>query len=804
MIGQNNVGGSISTSLFPNIGYSYLSPIAVQNPGSGGSNLISFQVTATSSENLGYLFVDFETWQAAAWSCKVGVGPAPPYYTGGPVQAFLHDDQGNQLPGMPFNASSAYEQNRKCELLASGTSAVEVGNVWTVTFNMEFFQPYGAPVSVLVDAYDQSGNATGWLYLDGLSFSGVDTPTVSTVQVISAQGMSLQDGVQVFSVKIRDTAGGIAMWHTELEFFQGSTWEVGYTSSTPQQRCRVGAEITAGFVWVESADGEYNNPDLDVGEGPPIAYPTAGPNCTIYPQYSSFTQTGENTLEIRFGISFQSTFTGVLQDHVFVIDTLGQSHWDQIPGDPRWNWYVWPSGNPYGAPPTLPTTFTNCLTVAGSSYTLPAATDVYGNVVPYTISSTLEISQPNITISGQNGASLQRDPTNGFASASPLVVVNDNASDVTISGVTLLGNRYAVGTCALPGETTTTTTLGNCNIQSVSPPPGVGGAAQQVDLEVDGSGADIASNYFYDAPGHAIFIHSRGTTSGDGSNITVSGGEVDNSTVTGIYVDGAADPNNASDCNTLSKYQGVPGWPTNITVEGVTFRNSSTGPLSFIGGYNVFALGNKIYDHQLEPNPAVEEAGGAIVTGFCVAGAEISNNTIDDSNVGNPGALGMELHGFNSQIYNNTVTNIPGAGIYMDAVCGASVYGGSVTSANTEESGTPYTAFPYGGLEAQTGGISIQTNGLGGVRTTSDVFVWGLSSTESSSGVFFYSSETNPPPFSNVVISNSCLTPQVPSSNPSYLGVPASGVATGVSVCPQPSTQPATSLPAAITCSIFN
>jgi Right handed beta helix region len=537
----------------------------------------------------------------------------------------------------------------------------DLPNVWTVTFNMQFLQPYGAPVNVYVDAYDAVGN-TGWPVLNSLSFTGVTTPTPSTVSVISAQGMSLQDNIQVFSVKLRDTAGGIAIYHGELLFLQGSTWTAGPGGSVAT-RCRVGAEMTADIMWVESSSGAYA-PSLPIGSGSA----QAGPNCTLYPQYSSIVQTGENTMEVRFAISFPSQFAGrVLQDHMYTADTLGQWAWDVI-SDPHWNWYVWPSSG-WGSPPTLPSAFTTCIVTPYCSYTLPAATDAPygpGNVIPYWIDSTVAVTAPGVTITGASGAALQRDPNppypaSGFPGASPLMQITDSATGFSMSNLTILGNQYAIG------PTTNSQTLRAYNTQRA-----LNRESIQVDLWVDGQGANLTGNNFYDAPGFGVYINSAGSSANDGSNITVSGGVASNANQAGIVVGGAA--NLPLPCTTASAYTG-PGVPTNITITGVTLQNSSGGPIVVGSGYLVSLIGNMIHDHQLEPpSPTFESAGGGIVVGPCVADVLIANNTIDDTYVGTPGAQGMELHGINMRVENNSVTNTPAEGIYMDATCGTSLW----------------------------------------------------------------------------------------------------------------------------------
>jgi hypothetical protein len=197
----------------------------------------------------------------------------------------------------------------------------------------------------------------------------------------------------------------------------------------------------------------------------------------------------------------------------------------------------------------------------------------------------------------------------------------------------------------------------------------------------------------------------------------------------------------------------VPGWPENITVENNLLHNAS-GPLVFIDGYTINVWGNMIFDHQLEPpSPSLDSAGGAIVIGACVANSSIHSNTIDDTNVGTPGADGMELHGIDIEISQaNTMTNIPAEGIVANTTCGLSILGASITNANKAQSGSP-----TGLNERQSGGIAIETQASSG-RTTDYLLISGTTVANSAAGVFFYADLTPSPFGMNMSIQNNCLS----------------------------------------------
>jgi hypothetical protein len=187
------------------------------------------------------------------------------------------------------------------------------------------------------------------------------------------------------------------------------------------------------------------------------------------------------------------------------------------------------------------------------------------------------------------------------------------------------------------------------------------------------------------------------------------------------------------------------------------------------------------------------------VLGFCVADALIYGNTIDDTNVGNPGAQGMELHGINMDISpqfgsTNTMANIPGDGIPANATCGLNILGASITNANKAQSGSP-----WGTDETQSGGITIETQASQG-RTTDYLLISGSTVTNSATGVYFFVDSTPSPFGTDVTIQNNCLL----SNHNIYLNGNAGTTTPPSPVMYDPGTTcPAPAPPPPVTCSGF-
>jgi hypothetical protein len=785
------VSGSISNSLYEDIGYSYNSQIYLGTP-----QVFTFTVNADRGNPLSYFYAIFETWPSGVYSCKVGFDhSADVPYAYGLNTAFLFDDQGNQMGPIGLNDPSQFQHNKKCGLFGSGTNAILNGTTWTITLNVVFYQPYGAPVTVLINGVSNQTTGTNWLTFPELTFPNVSSSAPSTVAIVSNNGMSLENDIQIFSVRLRGQAGGISIFHTELVFFQGNSWLIGYDGhKNASSRCRVGAEVTANVMWVETLNG-WNYVPI----GSTATPAQAGSNCTLYPQYSSVSQTNEDTIEVRFAVSFPSTFSGVLQDHVYVKDTLSQDHWDTSP-DPQWNWFVWPSAS--GPAPTLPSSFTGCIITANSSCPLYAYKDSSGYVVPYSISQTYEIA-PGVYINAPDGASIQRSPNggvSGFPGVSPMLHVASGSLITNIQGLNVLGNRWAIGhvSNAVPNPDDTlhrfeTVSLGQFTTQvALAPHDNLSTSYSiQQDVTVDTDAVYLSKNNFYDAPGFGLVLESIGPhTPNQNPYVVVSGGSANNSNQAAIKIYGNA--NLAAPCLSKASYVGPNGYasgvPANIGIAGVNISNSSGGPIVVDSGYNIQLTGNIIQDHQLEP-PAFdfESEGGAFVTNECAANVTIDHNNVDGTNVGTPGAQGMEIHSLNTNISNNTLTNIAGDGIYLEETCGASVYNNSITNANARQQGDG------GANQTRTGGIYL-ANQAAYNRQVQDVQVWGSSVSNSAAGLYFFNAD-NSLGFSNVFFQYSCLSSPV---QPLFGGTVPSGVASPSSYC---GTVPTT--PSPMSCSVF-
>jgi hypothetical protein len=770
----------VPNPLYEDISYSYNSQIQL-----GTSQAFTFTVNADRGNPLAYFYIIFETWPSGSYSCKVGFA-ASSNYPGGPVtfSAFLHDDQGNPMGDIELNNAAQSESNTKCSLLGAGTTAVLNGTTWTITANLVFLQPYGAPATVIILGLSDPKTGTGWLSCTGLAFPNVVPPTPSTVAIVSNNGMSLENDIQIFSVRLRDTSGGLGIWHAELVFFQGNSWVPGYAwFKNATNRCRVGAEVTADVLWVETLNG-WNY----VPFGDPT--PQVGSNCTLYPQYSSIAQTNENTIEVRFAVSFPSTFSGVLQDHVFVADTLSQVHWDDTSfGDPMWNWFIWPSAS--GPAPTLPSYFTSCITVPHSGCTLYPYVDSSGYVVPYSIGQTYHIA-PGVSITASGGASIQRDPNAApaFRGASPMIQADAAASwgfTTSITGLTVLGNRWAIGHSNAPpvpnpddpAHTDERVSLGQLTNQSVlaaGPDQVLASYEVPEDVTINTDTGYLSNNSFYDAPGVALELNTFGAHTYFPS-VIVAGGGVFNSNQTGIQLYGPSSGNNG--CMSQAQYfrsgTYVAGVPSNINIESVLVQNSSGGPIVVEAGYNIFVSGSTILDHQLEPPSAsFESYGGAIVVMPCTDQVTISGNMIDGSNVGNPGAAGMELYSLNTSVTNNTLTNIAGDGMHLDEVCGASVYNNTIVHANAQQQGNSGNDLPSGGIFLANAGAYD--------RQTRDVLIWNTNVSSSAAGLYFWYHDPDLG-FANVAAQYSCLQPPSSPNQALYGGNLPLGVSSPTSFC---------------------
>ena len=724
-------------------------------------------------QTISFVFITFAPWPSEPYSCKVGVAINP--FDGTPQGIYLHDDQGNEFNSMPFRSGNT-EENSQCLLNASSSYVDPEATYVNVVFTLTFKSPFNGFRNLWVDAADTSSPAptwtNGWLLEGGLDISGGQVYSPEILSVSSPFGVSRQNDTQEFAVKVREQSGGLSIWHLEFMLSPGnaSSWTAGY--NLWPNRCKVVAETTANLFWLENnnipSPDQQNSPvgGLIIKPGPDISNSA----CTFHTGLIKAVQVDEFTIIMYFALSFNG-YNGFLQDHVYVnasIHNAGWSTWDTqnqatclnpntatCPTPGWWHWYVWPTSA--GPLPSVPSSFLTCIARPGSSCPLSPHKDSANNTIPYVINRETLLPASGVSIYSTDGAAIQRDSQYDPGLSTHPPDVNDpvpmldtgSSSNVSVQGLTILGNRYGVAAT----HSSTINALTTLDVRCLDSPdnnrpiPGalVANSVNCADLRFHSPNTSFYNNYVRDSGAHAISVTDPAV------NTTIYGNEIDETYATGVLATGSA-PNQTdpTQCASGSRYSTQV--PRNTVISNNIFRVNSTGAISVFNGIGFTIDSNQLYDNFQNFAPVEGATGGVIVDQTCAVNEVIQGNRIEGLNVGNPGSQGMELYGVNAIVRNNTLTNIPQHGIYLNGSCGTTIYGNSVTKANQKQSG-------LGGIETLSGGIYL-TDQLNPsiLRTLQDVSVTYNTSSNNWSGVAFYlGSSTFPPAFQNVAVENNCL-----------------------------------------------
>ena len=395
------------------------------------------------------------------------------------------------------------------------------------------------------------------------------------------------------------------------------------------------------------------------------------------------------------------TKAGVFLNGVWFIDFNGDGVWDS--GDLQFNYGIQGDQPVVGAWEIIPlnlTDFRDCIgpNIGNHGYVcaLQSGTyDIDGSATP-----TLLIERSNITVEG-----LWPYPTlrrNGAFSA-PLIGTSSSASWVTIQNFVIDGNWQNGGSSGASVEVD----LPNCSYCQVN------------SVEMDNSSK------------FALYLHHDSPTAVRWSSFS-------NNLLAGIYMDSGS-------CSNPSL------WSPSVcqSIVNSTFTGNGGSGISFFS-QNAQAVSNTLAGNTAHcPDPApvgqiyVDSGSDAIV---------ISNNTVEGALTCSNGywGNGLELHGTNLTIANNTIKNNAGEGIYMESTQGVQITGDDIENNNQKGSGSDCrVGFP--GIRLHTASTS---------RATANITINGVTSIGQAYGVQadscdvgqFHGSAIN-----NLTITNSCF-----------------------------------------------
>jgi hypothetical protein len=255
----------------------------------------------------------------------------------------------------------------------------------------------------------------------------------------------------------------------------------------------------------------------------------------------------------------------------------------------------------------------------------------------YPVSATISIGRSNFTIEGTtlNGTretTLQRAP--GFRGAL--------LSDVEATGTTL--NTITIRDLTLDGDRAKNTLA----YRSYSPDISIFAVENLL----------FVNCTFVNSPNIGLGLYGNGT-----SGVVINGSTFANPVVYGLWSDAMGDNSNITYTECASKR-----FVSNVIVENSHFENA--GEPAILGDMiNVQILDNVFTNNHSNSIPS-DDDGGQIDLTVCTQNALIWNNTFQNGATSPNGrtADGIELHGTNMAIINNTVKDNSGGGINMDGV----------------------------------------------------------------------------------------------------------------------------------------
>jgi hypothetical protein len=256
----------------------------------------------------------------------------------------------------------------------------------------------------------------------------------------------------------------------------------------------------------------------------------------------------------------------------------------------------------------------------------------------------------------------------------------------------------------------------------------------------------ITNAAFVDSPSIALTLEGAAGQAAT-SGVVVNNVSIDNAALLGIWayaVDGPSDtPGKYLTCGSLT-------YPTSITITNSTFTNVGANAIALEA--RRVQLSNNTLRHNHETAP-FNAPGGQMYVQICSDDIALQSNSISDGPATANGwyADGIELHGTNLSVVDNTITNNAGSGIAMSAVQ-------DVFIANW----TPDTAVLGNNLVAgNAGGISVYNAAPGDVNERQVDFITidhavSINGKLAGIGMFLQTGQTNP--IHHVTITNNCLS----------------------------------------------
>ncbi len=255
----------------------------------------------------------------------------------------------------------------------------------------------------------------------------------------------------------------------------------------------------------------------------------------------------------------------------------------------------------------------------------------------YPVSETISLGRSNITIEGAVLGSLlettlQRAP--GFAGAliSDVNAIGTALKSITIHDMTFDGNRDA----------------NSSSYYTYNP-----------DVSIFAVQKLLVDNCtFINSPNIGLALYGAGT-----GDVMVNQSYFGNPVVFGMWSDATVDTTNITylDCPNIQ-------FVNNVTLKNSVFENAGeSGLLAEVT--NLQILGNVFTNNHSNTVP-FDDSGGQIDLTVCAKNVLISKNTFQTGSVSPNGTVadGIELHGTNISLIDNTVRNNSGDGINMDGV----------------------------------------------------------------------------------------------------------------------------------------
>ncbi len=265
------------------------SAVYTDTQGETDLNVASMMISATVSE---------------ANSCYV-------YYSPVSNQAFLTNDAGTDVLAAVTPGSSTSVSNSQCTLSGTGTSVSISGNSLTVHFAIKFASTYTGTKNTYVLAGGKDGTITSWIREGTWTPAGTAT-AVSGPPIIQSLTPTTGTGLTPnFTAVVSDPAG-----LSDLNTVSIAISPLVSPLSNVAHACYVFYSIPYNTLLLENDQATGVSLPVTPGSSTTVS----NSQCTLSGAATTVTTSG-NTLTIKFGLTFASTFTGA--ENVYLLAAGG-------------------------------------------------------------------------------------------------------------------------------------------------------------------------------------------------------------------------------------------------------------------------------------------------------------------------------------------------------------------------------------------------------------------------------------------------------------------------------------------------